>query len=94
MYCENLHNTEETVNLKILIILIAISFLLPACASVATSSPTATNEPVEAEEIETEAAVKVQPEADECLACHTDKQRLIDTAAQVEDHESESTGVG
>jgi nitrate reductase cytochrome c-type subunit len=49
---------------------------------------------VEEKPIETEAVVEVQPEANECLACHTDKQRLIDTASQVEETESESTGVG
>ena len=31
---------------------------------------------------------------DECLACHADKERLIETASEVEDTEGESSGVG
>jgi uncharacterized lipoprotein YajG len=67
-------------------------FVLSACATQpATTTPTltATESP-----IETEAVVAVQPEADECLTCHTDKQRLIDTAKPEEVAESESKGVG
>lgn len=77
---------------KLFSTLVVSLLLLSACAPAATPAPTAT---VAAEEpIETEAVVEVQQEADECLACHTDKQRLIDTASQVEEAESESTGVG
>ena len=74
---------------KLLTTLVVTVLVLSACVSAETPSPTATEKP-----IETETVVEVQPETDECLACHTDKQRLIDTASKVEDDESESTGVG
>jgi hypothetical protein len=65
---------------KLFSTLIVSLLLLAACAPAATPAPTAT---VVAEEpIETEAVVEVQQEADECPACHTDKQRLINTASQ------------
>ncbi len=65
-------------------------FLVAACATAKVESPTATIMP---------AKTAVVPEstheaARECLACHTDKQRLIDTARPVEVAESESKGVG
>lgn len=74
---------------KILSTLLVTFFLLSACAPAGTPPPTATDRPVE-----TEAVVEVQPEADECVACHTDKQLLIDTAKPVVEAESESSGVG
>lgn len=65
-------------------------FLFSACAATSTEAPSATEEAVGTEAVATSA-----PEAGECLACHTDKQRLIDTAAPVvEAAESESKGVG
>lgn len=86
---KNYTNKVKAVKPKSITSLIAIALFISACASAETPSPTATEKP-----IETEAAVEVLPEADECLMCHTDKQRLIDTASQVVDTESESTGVG
>lgn len=78
-------------NRKIIGLLAAMAFLLTACTSAATPPLVRTDTPVETDpptEVATEAAV------DECLACHTDKQRLIDTAAPVVKAESESKGVG
>lgn len=69
---------------------LAVLFLSSCAPAALTSpSPTETDKP-----IETEASAEVQPDAGECIACHTDKERLIDTAAPVEEAESESSGVG
>ena len=77
---------------KLLSTLIVAGLLLSACG---TRQVTATPSPTEVEmPVETEAVAEVQPEADECFACHTDKQRLIDTAAPVVEAEGESKGVG
>lgn len=76
---------------KFLNILIVAFFLLSACAKAGTPSPTAT---AEEKPVETEAVAEVKPGTDECVACHTDKQRLIDTAKPVVEAEGESKGVG
>lgn len=52
-----------------------------------TLVPTATTEPTPTEEI-------IAQVSDECLACHADKDRLVDTAAPEEKVPSESSGVG
>jgi len=75
---------------KIPSILIVFFFLLSACVPAETPSPTAAAE----KPVETEAVAEVLPEKDECVTCHTDKQRLIDTAKPVVEEESESSGVG
>lgn len=79
--------------LKLSSILIVAAFVLSACESAGTTPPSAT---VTAEQkpVETKPVVEVQPETDECLACHTDKQRLIDTAKPIVGAEGESKGVG
>lgn len=79
------------VKIKLSSALIVVAFLLSACASSNDLSPTAT---AEEKPVETETVVEVQPETDECLACHTDKQRLIDAAAPEVEAEAESKGVG
>ena len=59
-------------------------------AAISQESPEPTDEVEEEEEVEEVVAAEV----DQCLACHTDQQTLIDTASPVEIAESESSGEG
>jgi hypothetical protein len=56
--------------------------------------PTAAALPTPTEETAVPTETAVEPEADECLLCHTDKDQLIKTADPVEEVISENEGEG
>lgn len=82
---------------------VGLLLVLAGCAQASLSPPEA---PGVAERVKTQTPTS-QPEAEavavvaeeeiqgnECLDCHRDKQRLIDTAAVEEEAPDESSGVG
>jgi len=78
---------------KLAFLMTVALFIFSACATKPpTEAPIETLPTTTAEETP-EAVVSAVPDT-ECVSCHTDKQRLIDTAALVVEAEGESKGVG
>lgn len=79
---------------------VAVLILLSGCAgraSTPTPPPAAAQAAGLTEPLQEVSAARVEAierPKDECLICHVDKQKLIDTAAPVEVAPSESSGVG
>lgn len=77
-------------------ILLALAWILAACGQ-NTSTPTEApqiTDPTPTEAQETVISTEVAEIDSECVACHIDQQRLIDTAAPEVEIEIESSGEG
>ena len=66
----------------------------PALDEVAVETEVSPELTAEVEEEAEEDEEAMVAEVDQCLACHTDQQKLTDTASPVEHTESESSGEG
>ena len=78
---------------RIVVLIVVALFALTACQTQSpTEAATPTNESTAEGDVEVVALA--EPAVNECLNCHTDKQRLIDTGKPVVAAESESKGVG
>lgn len=76
-------------NPKIFSALLMAAFILSACVQAAPQSP-----PLPDVILAVNAVAGGQPQASECLSCHTDMNRLIETAKPEEVVEKESSGAG
>ena len=87
--CEIIHNFPGAALRRIFSFLLASTLLLTACAhnakAVAAPEPEVSTAPAQA---------TAAPSLNECVNCHTDKQRLIDTARPEEVAVKESSGAG
>ncbi len=77
------------------LMLIGLAACTPAAQTVEATEEAAVSQPApEAVPATEEAAPVEETGADACVDCHTDKDRLIDTAAPVVEEEKESKGAG
>jgi hypothetical protein len=101
------HLRKNNPRIPVLSILLGIILILGAvsCRAQADQEPApiqeeevtaeeALDSPEPTVEVEDEVEEVMAAEVDQCLACHTDQQALIDTASPVEQTESESSGEG
>ena len=81
--------------LKNIVFLTFVLFVLSSCTTKSPTPTAAVTDVTDVTESPTaEATATAAPITNECLNCHTEKQRLIDTAKPVVVAEAESKGVG
>ncbi len=79
---------------RLLHFLLLVSFILGACAPAAIPETPAPVEPTDVPDTPTAAPTASPKYVDECLACHTDQEKLTLLAVPEVAHEAESKGVG